>query len=105
MKEGETMKREINDELRAIAERYKTYGVTLSMLIGLAEKAPPELPDLAVITGIRMLLCEEYGTNETFTVAQAAACTGETPEEVRARIKAEGIQVIHQTVHHIRKLS
>lgn len=97
--------REINDELRAIAERYKIYGVTLSMLIGLAEKAPPELPDLAVITGLRMLLGKEYGTNETFTVEQVAACTGETPEEVRARIKADGIQVIHQTAHHTRKPS
>lgn len=99
------MKREINDELRAIAERYKMHGVTLPMLIYIAEKAPPELPDLAVITGIRMFLGEEYGTNETFTVEQVAACTGETPEEVRARIKAEGIQVIHQTAHHTRKPS
>lgn len=90
------MKREIIDELQAIADRYTAQGVTLPMLIDLAEKAPPELSELAIITGIRMLLANEYGTTETFTVDQVAACTGETPEEVRARIKAEGIQVIHQ---------
>lgn len=91
------MRNDVINELAAIADRYKEYGVTLPMLITLAEKAPQELPELAVITGIRMLLANEYGTSETFTVEQVAACTGETPAEVRERIRAEGIQVIHQT--------
>ena len=93
------MTQNIINSLRDLAARYKKYGVTADMLIMLAKKAPPELPELAVITGIRMLLANEYGISETFTVEQVAACTGETPAEVRTRIKAEGIQVIHRIPH------
>lgn len=93
------MTQNIINSLHDLAERYKKHGVTVDMLIMLAKKAPPELSELAVITGIRMLLANEYHESEQFTVEQVAACTGETPAEVRARIKAEGIQVIHRTPH------
>lgn len=87
------------NEIKALAEKYKCFGVTFGQLMLLAEKAPPELSELAVITGIRMLLANEYGTNELFTPEQVAACTGETAAGVRTRIKAEGIKVIHQTAY------
>lgn len=91
------MTQNIIKSLHELAEKYKEYGVTADMLITLAKKAPPELPRLAVITGIRMILANEYHESEAFTAEQVAACTGETPAEVRARIKAEGIKVIYQT--------
>lgn len=99
------MTQNIINSLRDLAARYKKYGVTADMLITLAKKAPPELPELAVITGIRMLLANEYHESEQFTAGQVAACTGETPAEVRARIKAEGIKVIHSTSHRTHKPS
>lgn len=99
------MTQNIINSLRALAARYKKYGVTADMLITLAKKAPPELPELAVITGIRMPLANEYHESEQFTAEQVAACTGETPAEVRARIKAEGIKVIHNTSRRIHKPS
>lgn len=99
------MTQNIINSLHDLAERYKKHGVTVDMLIMLAKKAPPELSELAVITGIRMLLVNEYGTSETFTVEQVAACTGETPAEVRTRIKAEGIKVIHSTSRRTHKPS
>jgi len=50
------MTQNIINSLRDLAARYKKYGVTADMLIMLAKKAPPELSELAIITGIRMLL-------------------------------------------------
>ena len=91
------MRNDVINELAAIADRYKEHGVTLPMLIDLAEKAPPELPELAIIAGVKLALANEHGTSETFTIEEVAAITGETPAEVRERIRAEGIQVIHQT--------
>lgn len=81
------------NEIKALAEKYKRFGVTFGQLMLLAEKAPPELSEPAVITGIRMILANEYRESEVFTAEQVAACTGETVQEVKHRIKAMGIKV------------
>lgn len=87
------MTRKTINEIKVLAEKYKKYGVTADMLIMLAKKAPPELSELAIVTGLRMVLANEYHESETFTVEQVAACTGETVKEVEQRIKAQDIQI------------
>ena len=73
-----------HSELELIARRYRKYGVTLDKLLASAEAQG--LPHSGALAWLRLTLGNEFGEEEYFNAEQIAAMTGDTPEQVTARM-------------------
>ena len=86
------MKPETLEELKALASRYAKYGVTVDELIPIVNNRPDEVSERAAVIGVRMVLGETYGEHDYFTIDDICEVTGETPNEVSARMKKMHIE-------------
>lgn len=75
-------------ELERIAQRYRPYGVSFERLLALMADAKAHgLPYDGAVNWIRFVLGEEFEEDEYFSPEQIAAMTGDTPEQIAARIE------------------
>lgn len=81
-------------ELKAVADRYAKYGLTLTELVKMVESAPEGVSEKAAVLGVRMALANELHERDFFTIEDVMEITGETEEEVRQRMKELDIETV-----------
>lgn len=91
--------------LYALQKKYSKHGVSLSELVSFMKCAPPNVSERAAVLGIRLVLGKSFNVTEYFTVEDVAEITGETPSEIKDRMKAMGINPTKVTSSLIDRLS
>lgn len=87
----------VQKQLKEIFKRYKKYGITLPQVIeayksGIEHGMKPQQS----IVGVRLALSGACNEHEYFTVADVAAVTGETLDEVTKRIEENKEELLRE---------